>query len=298
MVEKLTKYLEYLNVEKRYSTKTIENYNIDLSLFVKFLKENNIDNFNIVSYDDLRKFLEFLYKKNYSNKTISRHISSLKSFFKYLVNNEYINNNPTDLLSLPKMEFRLPKYLTIEELEKILSTAKENKKTSERDLLILEIFYSTGIRLSELSNIKIEDIDNKNRTIIIKGKGNKERYVFYSRECSKCLKNYLENNRNALNIKGSNYLFLSTKGNQLTPAGIEYIVNNIFIHSGINTQLTPHVLRHTFATHMLNEGANLMTVKELLGHSNIATTGIYTHVSNEQLRRTYLSSHPRARKDK
>ena len=290
-------FLNYLATEKRYSDLTIENYEIDLKQFLIFFKEKSILDFNYVTYNELRLFLEYLYTKKYSNKTISRKISSIKSLYNYLVNNNYIKSNPTNLIGLPKNQFRLPKYLNIEELEKTLSIPDKSNKLGKRDLLILEMFYSTGVRLSELINIKICDIDIKNRTIKVTGKGNKERIVFFSKECSKYLDDYLKNSRPLLVKDAIDYLFINGNGKRLTTSGVQYIINDIFLKSGISIKLTPHVLRHTFATHMLNEGANLLTVKELLGHSNISTTGIYTHVSNEQLRRTYLSSHPRARKE-
>lgn len=290
------KFIEYLNVEKRYSSKTLENYSIDLNTFITFCEEVKIYNYKDITYDNLRNYLEFLYNKNYSNKTISRHISSLKSFFKYLINNNYIKENHTELLSLPKSELRLPNYLNNIDLEDLINTPDKDTKAGKRDRLILEMFYSTGIRLSELVNIKISDIDFNNNMIKIKGKGNKDRYVFFGNNCSKYLKDYLENSR-PFYIKSENeYLFVSQKGNKLSTSGVEYIVDKILKISDLKVHITPHVLRHTFATHMLNEGANLMTVKELLGHTSITTTGIYTHVSNEKLRKTYLSAHPRARR--
>lgn len=298
MEDLVRKFLNYLRVEKRYSDLTIKNYEIDLKQFIEFLKDINILNFGMVSYSDLRLFLELLYERELSNKTVSRRISSLKSFYNYLLNNNYIKTNPTNLISLPKGQLRLPKYLNIEELEKTLLIPDRLTKLGKRDLLILEMFYSTGVRLSELVGVKISDIDRKNKTIRVMGKGSKERIVFFSKECLKYLDDYIENSRNLLTGSLDNeFLFVNNTGKPLTVSGVQYIINNIFLKSGINVKLTPHVLRHTFATHMLNEGANLLTVKELLGHSNISTTGIYTHVSNEQLRKTYLSSHPRARKD-
>lgn len=291
-------FLDYLSVEKRYSDKTIDNYRIDLEQFSNYCLSNKINDVVSIEYDDLRKYLECLYNKEYSNKTISRHISSLKSFYKYLINNEVITKNPTELLNNPKAEFRLPNYLNIDDLDKLISIPKTETKTGKRDILIIEMFYSTGIRLSELVNIKLKDINFNEKSIKIKGKGSKERYVFYGRECEIYLDDYINNSR-AFYLKGDNeYLFINQKGNKITQSGIEYIIKKILDQSGIKTHLTPHVLRHTFATHMLNEGADLMTVKELLGHSNISTTGIYTHVSNEQLRRAYLNAHPRARKEK
>lgn len=298
MLKLLESFIEYLGVEKRYSNETVENYQIDINQFIKYCEDNNIFDIKMIQYEELRKYLEYLFDKKYSNKTISRHISSLKSFYKYLINNNIINYNPTELLSSPKFEFRLPNYLNVGELDSLINTPNRETKAGKRDVLIIEMFYSTGIRLSELVNIKITDIDFTNKSIKIKGKGNKERYVFYGLICKDYLEDYLNNSR-VFYLKGNNdYLFLSQHGKQITNSGIEFIIKKLLKDSGINIRLTPHVLRHTFATHMLNEGADLLTVKELLGHSNISTTGIYTHVSNEQLRRTYLNAHPRARKEK
>lgn len=293
---KKEEFLKYLDVEKRYSSKTIQNYDIDLTQFINYLKNNNIFNIKEVTYEVLRKYLEFLYEQKYSNKTICRHISSIKSYYKFLMNNNYIKDNPSILINSPKMEFRLPNYLNVIELEKIFSIPNQNTNIGKRDILILEMFYSTGIRLSELVNIRIKDIDKGNREIKVIGKGNKERIVFFSTKCLEYLNDYLDNARYYLIKKENDYLFLNNNGNPLTTSGIEYIINKILKQSNLNIKLTPHTLRHTFATHMLNEGADLMTVKELLGHSNISTTGIYTHVSNEQLRKTYLNAHPRARR--
>ena len=293
---KIEEFLKYLKIEKRYSDKTIENYQIDLEQFSLYLKDSNIFNIKDVSYNTLRKYLEYLYEKKYSNKSICRHISSIKSYYKFLINNNYIKENPSLLLNSPKMEFRLPNYLNIIDLEKILSIPDTNTKIGKRDILILEMFYSTGMRLSELVSIKLSDIDKKNRQIKVLGKGSKERIVFFTSTCLEYIEDYLNNSRPYLLKKDNEYLFINGKGDNLSSSGVEYIIRQILRKSNLNIHLTPHTLRHTFATHMLNEGADLMTVKELLGHESISTTGIYTHVSNEHLRKTYLSSHPRARK--
>ncbi|HPF83390.1 MAG TPA: tyrosine recombinase XerC [Bacilli bacterium] len=295
----LEDFLNYLEVERRYSNETIINYRIDIEQFIKYCNENNLLNFSSITYEELRNYLQYLFKNNYSNKTISRHISSLRSYYKYLINKDIIKTNPIELLSSPKNEFRLPIYLNTIELEELMEVPNRESKIGKRDLLILEMFYSTGVRLSELVNIKINDIDFNEKSILIKGKGNKERYVYYGKQCSIYLDDYINNSRSyLLNNNINDYLFINQKGNKITQSGIEFIIKKILNNSDLNIHLTPHVLRHTFATHMLNEGADLMTVKELLGHSNISTTGIYTHVSNELLRKTYLNSHPRARKDK
>ena len=170
-------FLKYLSTQKRYSAKTIENYNLDLTNFINFFDGKDIRK---LEYDDFRNYLEYMYNNKYASKTISRHISSLKSFYKYLLNNNYIKENPTLLLSSPKQEFRLPNYLNPIELEKIMETPDTSTIIGKRDILILEMFYATGIRLAELINIKVSDIDKSNRMIKILGKGSKERYVFFT----------------------------------------------------------------------------------------------------------------------
>lgn len=293
----IKEFIEYLKVEKRYSEDTITNYNLDLDLFLKFLKANKINKFQETDYDLLRRYLVYLSNdKKYSNKTIARHISSLHTFYDFLLDEGAIDSNPMNLINAPKKEIRLPVYLNVNELEELYECIDTKKRVGKRDILIIELFYSTGIRLSELVNIKLKDIDFKEKKIKILGKGSKERYVLYGDICSKYLDDYMTNTRKLYQKTPSEYLLLNQRGTKLTASGIEFIINKILRQSNINTKLTPHVLRHTFATHMLNDGADLMTVKELLGHSNLSTTGIYMHVSKEHLRKEYLSAHPRARK--
>lgn len=297
MLEYVDQFINFLEIEKMYSKETTVNYKIDLYLFVNYINDIKIYNYKDITYDDLRKYLYYLTtEKNYSNKTISRHISSLQSFFNYLVNENVITNNPMKLINSPKKELRLPVYLTGTELEDLVNTPNRNTLVGLRDSLILEMFYSTGIRLSELVDIKIKDIDFVDKKIKITGKGSKQRYVLYGDRCKNYLEDYINNYRSKFHLDDEDLLFLNQKGNPITASGIEYIVKNILVKSGINVKLTPHVLRHTFATHMLNEGADLMTVKELLGHSDLSTTGVYTHVSNEHMRKEYLNAHPRARR--
>lgn len=291
-------FLEYLKYERSYSEKTVLNYDKDLNVFLDFCDLKKINDYKEIDFDFIRSYLKFLYSLKYSNKTISRHLSSLRSFFKYLLKENIIDNNPTLLMSSPKKEQRLPNFINEVDLEKLFSIPDINDALGDRDELILRMFYATGIRLSELSNIKVSDIDFYNRRIKIFGKGNKERYVLYGNNCHKSLERYLKNGRLKLLKDTTDYLFLNSKGEKLSGGGIEYIINKIVKKSGVtNNHITPHVFRHTFATSMLNEGSDLVTVKELLGHSNLSTTSIYTHVSNEHLRRVYLNSHPRARKN-
>lgn len=287
----MVNFLKYLKIERNYSNLTIINYGKDLKVFLKFLDENKINDYKKVDYQLIRKFLEFLYEEEYSKKTISRHISSLRSFFKYLIKENIITNNPMTLISNPKLDKKLPKYLYYEEMEKILSIPDKTTPLGMRDLTILELLYSTGVRVSELVNIKIEDIDFNERTIKILGKGNKERIVLYSKILGKYLDDYLLK-RNMLN-PNHNYLFVNKFGNKLTDRGVRLIIDNILRKGMVDFHISPHMIRHTFATHLLDNGADLKCVQELLGHKNLSSTQIYTHISNEHLRKVYLETHNR-----
>lgn len=291
MEKDIIKFLKYLKIEKNYSNLTIINYGKDLKMFLQFLEENHIDEYNKINYKEMRKFLEFLYEQEYSKKSIARHISSLRSFFKYLSREKKITNNPMTLISNPKLDKKLPKYLYYEELEKILSIPDKTTVLGMRDLTILELLYSTGVRVSELVNIKLEDIDFNERQIKILGKGNKERYVLYGKVLSNYLVEYLSK-RNEL-VKNHTYLLINKFGNKLTDRGVRLIIDNVLKKGMLDYHISPHVIRHTFATHMLDNGADLKCVQELLGHKNLSSTQIYTHISNEHLRQVYLETHKR-----
>ncbi len=292
MKKESAKFYSYL-LDRGYSLNTIESYKKDLNQFCEFAKDIDI---NKIDYNFIRKYLQFLYDKKYTSKSISRHISSLKSFFKYLTKMGKIKENPCILVSNPKIEKKLPNYINYNDLEVLFSIPDKSDVLGLRNLLILELLYSCGVRVSELVNIKLGDIDFDNNRILILGKGNKERYVLYGSVCQELLKDYLSNSRNKLN-KDSEYLLLNKFGNKITDRAIRMIIDDIVKKSSLKLNISPHTLRHTFATHLLNEGADLKIVQELLGHENISTTGIYTHVSNEHLRSVYLSAHPRAKKE-
>lgn len=283
------KYLE----DKGYSLNTIKSYEKDLNQFCEFAKDIDVKK---IDYNFIRKYLQFLYNKKYTNKSVSRHISSLKSFFKYLTKIGKIKENPCVLISSPKVEKKLPNYINYNDLEVLFSISDKNDVLGLRNLLILELLYSCGVRVSELVNIKLSDIDFNNNRILILGKGSKERYVLYGSVCQELLDKYIKNSRSKLN-KNSEYLLLNKFGNKISDRAIRMIIDDIVKKSSLKLNISPHTLRHTFATHLLNEGADLKIVQELLGHENISTTGIYTHVSNEHLRKVYLDAHPRAKKE-
>lgn len=288
-------FIEELKYEKNYSEYTIKGYLNNLDLFLEFLNENNIKKYNDVEYNDIRLFINYLYELKYNNKTISRYISSLRSFFKYLKNNNIIKKNPMILISNPKLDKRLPKYLNFNDIEKLLNAYDTNNYIGLRNSLILEMLYSTGIRVSEIVNIRLNDVSITNKVIKIKGKGNKERIVYFGSKCYEIIKLYFKNSYNKLNLNNLDYLFLSKTGKKINDREIRKIVDDAASIANIDMKISPHVLRHTFATHMLNEGADLRSVQELLGHENLSTTQIYTHLTNERIRNIYLKSHPRAK---
>ena len=293
----LDKFIKYLEINRNYSLYTIKNYELDINDFINFCNNKNIK-IDKVKYNDIKEYLLILYNKNYKATTISRKISSLRTFYDYLYDNNIVDKNVFKHVSLPKKEKRLPKYMTIDEIDEVFNIPDINTPIGIRNRLILELLYGTGIRVSELCNIKISDIDFSNKTIRILGKGSKERIVLYNNTCDNILNTYINDGRKLLlNNKLNEYLIVGlnkTKG--LTTRSVEMIIDNIINKAALNRNVTPHVFRHTFATHLLNEGCDILVVKELLGHSSLDTTGIYTHVSNERLRKVYLDTHPRARR--
>ena len=282
-MDNVDNFLNYLKYQKNFSDHTIKNYKIDLTEFLKFAQNKKID------IDLMRNYLKKLYEEKYSNRTISRKVSSLKSYFKYLESENIIDDNPMSLISNPKVEKSLPNYLNYENLDKLLNYPDINNKNGLRDALILEMLYSSGCRVSELTNIKIKDIDFKERKIKILGKGSKERFVYYGSKCENLLNKYLDKEIHE-------FLFTNKHGNKLNDRIVRKIVDENARKAGLAVHVTPHTLRHTYATDLLNDGADLKSVGDLLGHENLSTTQIYTHVSNERLREVYLKTHPRARK--
>lgn len=294
MKEYILKFIDELKYERHYSELTIDGYLHDLNVFLEYLNDSNIKKYSDVEYQDIRLFISSLYE-SYNSKTISRYISSIKSFFKYLKKENIINNNPCILISNPKLEKKLPKYLNFNDTKKFLNAYSTDDYIGLRNSLILELIYSTGIRVSEVCNIKLNDISKENKTIVINGKGKKERIVYFGNICLDLMNKYLNLSYDKLNKNKLEYLFLSKTGKKINEREIRKIFYDASIISGVML-ISPHVLRHTFATHMLTSGADLRSVQELLGHSNLSTTQIYTHLTNDKIRNTYLKAHPRARR--
>lgn len=291
--EIIYEFLDYISYEKKYSDYTEKNYELDLFKYFEYLDKNNL-NYLTVKYKDVSNFTLFLAKQNYKSTTINRIDSSIRSFYNYLELEEKINGNPFKAASNLKVPKRLPNYFKYDEYLTMISVIDKDDY-EYRNRLILEMLFATGLRVSELSNIKIKDIDFSEREIKIMGKGSKERFVFYNKECANVLDSYLKEYRSKLlNGKDSEYLFINHLGDKLTDRGIRLIIDKIVKKSCIKSKVSPHTFRHTFATMLLNEGCNIKSVQELLGHSSLGTTGIYTHLTNDEVRLAYMKAHPRA----
>lgn len=294
----LSDYLEYLKYQKNYSDYTINSYCSDIEEYFGYLERECLD-FRKVIYDDLRFFLMFLKdEKKDNNTSINRKLSALRSFYKYLANEGIVKSNVFTLVNGPKKSKKLPRYFEYNELEEMFNVPDKNLPLGQRDLLLLELLYATGVRVGELVKIKVTDIDMGRRNILILGKGNKERFVTYGEYCEDALKLYLKDGYLKLNTFESDYLFLNNNGGVLTERGVRYILDQLIKKTGINKSISPHMIRHSFATHLLNAGCDLLTVQKLLGHESIKATQIYTHVTTDRLREVYYNSFPRAKFDK
>lgn len=282
----IDKFLFFLKVELNYSELTIKSYQLDLTDFFGYIESKKINYLTITNHD-VRGYLKYLDSCNLKNSTISRRISTLRTFYNYLVDENIVENNVFHNVKNPKLEKKLPNYLNYNEMEELLESIDISTTEGLKKRLLIEMFYSTGCRVSEMINVKISDIDFTNKTIRIMGKGSKERIVYFGDYASKYLDNYLSK------VKCDKYLFTNKKGEKLTTNEVEQIVKDIMKHISIKTHVTPHTLRHTFATHLLNNGADIKTVQELLGHANLSTTGIYTHVSSDRLKDIYFKTFKR-----
>ena len=296
-IKELNDYLEYLKYQKNYSDYTVENYKHDIIEYLEYLNSENLS-FKDIEYSDIRFYLMYLKDtKKDDNTSINRKLSSLRGFYKYLANEGIVKTNVFSLVNGPKKSKKLPRYFEYNELEELFNVPDTRTPLGQRDSLILEMLYATGVRVGELVNIKVSDIDLGRRNIIILGKGNKERFVTYGEYCEDILNTYLNNGRVILNQKQSDYLFLNNNGGQLTDRGVRFILDKLIQKTSINKNISPHMIRHSFATHLLNEGCDLLTVQKLLGHESIKATQIYTHVTTDRLKEVYYHSFPRAKKD-
>lgn len=288
-------FIDYIKYQKKYSINTIDRYNRTLDEFILYLSSKSINDFNDVRYTTFRGYLLMLNDNNLSKNTINNRISCLRSFFKYLFKEELIKQNPTELIENIKIAKRNPDFLFLEEMQELLDGIDTNDDLGIRNKAMLELMYASGLRCSEIVNLKLENVDIDNCLLLIHGKGNKDRYVPFHEYAKQWLVRYLEDVRiNLLDNKEPNtYVFLNAHGRMLTNRGVQDIVKRIGKLYDPTKKIHPHTFRHSFATHLLNAGADIRTVQELLGHENLSTTQIYTHISKEHLKEVYLMAHPR-----
>lgn len=299
MNKQLADFLLNIGTDRNYSPQTVESYRRDIEKFYHFLLEEDVkaDDVDLIV---IRNFLTKELMSGVSKRSCKRRLCALKHFYSYLQKTGQIDVNPFNFVSAPKLEKKYPHILYSNQVEELLTVNRERDDLlASRDQAILELLYYSGIRASELVNIKLSDINTRNRMVRILGKGNKERIVPFTDECALTIDDYVKKCRIELakhNEQISIYLFLNNHGEQLTTRGLEYILKNIEEKTGLNLGLHPHLLRHTFATHLLENGADLRVIQELLGHESINATQVYTHVTEEGMKKEYLAAHPRAKK--
>ncbi len=297
----IDEFLNHLKFDLNYSEKTIIAYHSDIDEFSEYLFLNHFE-YKDVNKDVIRSYLSLLLEKKQNPRTLSRKLSALRHFYNYLVNTDYLLFNPFLFVTSPKKMIRYPHALYVEQIETLFrENMARNDDLKYRDECIMELLYSSGIRVNELVNIKLIDVDIRNRSIRILAKGRKERIVPFDKLTAKTLEDYVSNHRDNLynksnDFKSMDYLFLNNRGKKLTPRGVEYILKNVEKQTGLNYGLHPHIFRHSFATHLLENGADLRVIQELLGHESLNTTQVYTHVTENSMKHQFEVSHPRAKK--
>ncbi len=283
----------YLKNVRKYSLNTINSYISDINIFLEYLHIQKL-NYKDVNHEVIRSYLKYLDEKKYKNSSINRILSSLNDYYNYLTKCKVTKYNYFEDINRPRKEKRLPNFINYSEYMNLLATVEkeENEFLKARNLLLLEILFDTGLRVSEAVNIEINNINKKEQSIKVLGKGNKERIVYYGDYAKNYLEDYLNLRRN-INIVDKDYLFLNKNYTRLTRRGVEYLISDISKKALLRQKISPHTLRHSFATEMLNNGCDIRSVQELLGHKSLSTTGIYTHVTNEVVRQEYLKAFKR-----
>lgn len=291
-------FLEYLKVEKNASEYTQKQYIQEIYQFLSFMKQQAIPDFAAVSYLNVRSYLASLQAEEYAKRTIARKLSCLRSFFRYLMREHCIEQSPFTMISTPKLDKKLPKFMYVDEIKSLLEAPDLSGPKGLRDRAMMELLYSSGLRVGELVGLDVHSIDLDNGLALVFGKGAKERYVPVGHYAMKAIREYMESARPAFLQKNNggteNGLFLNQRGTRLTDRSVRRTIDQYVFKIAAYRKISPHVLRHSFATHLLEAGADLRVVQELLGHVNLSTTQIYTHVSKERLSAIYHQFHPRA----
>lgn len=299
MDEHLDKFVTYLIAEKNASPYTVKNYRHEIRQFFDFLKEQGIDSWGGVDRYILRRYLAWLQAEGYVKASITRRISELRSFCRYLVREDVLDANPIRVISSPKVPKRLPDYLDLHQVEALLAAPDATAPQGQRDRAILEVLYASGLRVSELVSLNLSNLDLRHGELRVWGKGAKERLALLGKPACRALTRYIEDGRSKLikEDRATSALFLNRLGSRLSTRSVSNILDKYAKLAGLERRVTPHVIRHTFATHLLDGGADLRTVQELLGHASLSTTQIYTHVSQARAKEVYRKAHPRAREN-
>jgi len=299
MEELLTKFRDHLELERSASSYTLRNYTNDIREFLSFLRAEGIISLEMVDQPLLRRYLSWLLEQGKARSSIARKMSALRSFYRYLSAENLVSSNPLEIASSVKQEKRLPGFLSLEDMNRLLAAPDATTLQGLRDRAILELLYACGLRVSEIVKLDLEQVDLEERQIRVWGKGNKQRLVLMGVPAAAALSAYLSKGRpKLLKKRRSPALFINRYGVRLVQRRIQYLVKEYAIKAGLDSSIHPHLLRHTFATHLLDGGADLRVVQELLGHASLSSTQIYTHVSQSQARKIYLAAHPMARQEK
>ena len=294
--ETISEYVNSLISELHLSKNTKDTYSNTLEKYLEYLSKKHITNINDITRKNVTDFLEDLRKKDLTPQTIAHHLTVIKNYHKFLVQNEYIKENVAKSIERPNVTKKLPNVLTVDEVTKLLDI-KGDTPFDIRNKCMLELLYGTGLRISELLSLTLNDIDIINATLRCVGKGDKERIVPINDYIIESLNNYLKIRNDLLKNKNTKELFLNKNGDNLTRKGFFKILKNMLLEQGLNSNVSPHTLRHSFATHLLEYGADLRVIQEMLGHSDISTTRIYTHITNKKVREDYNNYHPRNKEE-
>lgn len=286
----IEKFEKYLDIEKNYSVHTLRGYRSDLRELAEFLKDKEPGE---ITHLDLRRFLAELKRRKCAKRTVVRKLGAVRSFFRFLFREKYIRTNPANSIFTPKLDRRLPEFLDEEKTIKLITSPETGNAAGLRDRAILEVLYSTGMRVSELVGLSIEDVDLIAGAAKVRGKGKRERITLLGSQAQQAIRNYLQK-RPAVLSASSGPLFLNKSGKRLSDRSVRRIMEKYVRKCSIEQKISPHSIRHSFATHLLNNGADLRSVQELLGHKNLSTTQIYTHLSSQRIREMYSKAHPRA----
>jgi integrase/recombinase XerD len=291
----LKEYLAYLKLERNLSENTLLSYKNDITTFLSFLSNYRVSDPSNISSDKITAFFKTLKNLGLTNTSAARYFSSIKGFFSYLIKNHYIVKNPIEKINAPKLSKKLPAVLNINDIEKILSAPNVNDTLGLRDKAILELLYACGTRVSELISLKLSDLFLQDEVIRVLGKGSKERLIPIGSSAIKWVNHYIKNSRSLLMkiSKSENHVFLNSRGSKLSRMGIWKIIDRYVKEAGIKKEVHPHTFRHSFATHLLEGGADLRAVQEMLGHADISTTQIYTHIDRDYIKQVHKQFHPR-----